>query len=193
LLVVISGPSGVGKDAVLHRLKELGRPYHFVVTATTRPPRPAERDGVDYHFMTQERFDRLIHQAELLEWARVYSYCYGVPKQQVREALASGRHVLVRTDVQGADSIRKLAPHGVFIFLSPPSLGELEQRLRARGANGPADLALRLDKAREEMAASERFDYVVVNHQGRLDHTVETVEAIIRAEAHLAVPRRVSI
>ena len=107
LLVVLSGPSGVGKDAVLLRLHELGRPYHLVVTATTRPPRPNERDGVDYYFVDQPAFDKLIESGELLEWARVYNHCYGVPKAPVRQALAQGKHALVRTDVQGAETIRK--------------------------------------------------------------------------------------
>lgn len=193
LLVVLSGPSGVGKDAVLNRLKELGRPYHFTVTATTRPPRSGEQNGVDYHFVTQAAFDELVRAGGLLEWATVYRNCYGVPKAQVRTALAQGRHVLVRTDIQGAASIRATAPECVLVFLAPPSLGELEQRLRERASHDHDDLALRLQTARQEMDAASRFDYVVVNHPGRLDDSVRALDAIILAESHRARPRRVAL
>lgn len=193
LLVVLSGPSGAGKDAVLNRLKELGRPYHFTVTATTRPPRSNEQEGVDYAFHSQGAFDDMIARGELLEWARVYQHCYGVPKAQVRQALAEGRHVLVRTDVQGAGTIRQLAPECVLVFLAPPSLEELEQRLRERSANHAADLELRLRTARQEMEAASWFDYVIVNRQGCLDQSVATLEAIIAAESHRARPRVVAV
>ncbi|MSP78091.1 MAG: guanylate kinase [Dehalococcoidia bacterium] len=193
LLVVVSGPSGVGKDAVLLRMRELARPYYFIVTATTRPPRPNERDGIDYSFLTQLTFDHLIHSGGLLEWARVYNYCYGVPKAQVSTALSQGKHVLVRTDIQGVASIKKLAPEAVFVFLAPPSLEELSQRLRARAVNDPEDLKLRLEIARQEMQAAAMFDYVIVNQPGELDESVSTLDAIIRAESHRAKPRHIAL
>lgn len=193
LLVILSGPSGVGKDAVLLRLRELGRPYRFVITNTTRPPRPNERHGVDYFFLDQPAFDQLIHKGEMLEWARVYNHCYGVPKAQVRDALAAGKHVLVRTDIQGAESIRKLAPEAVFVFLAPASIEDLENRLRARATNSGDDLKLRLEIARKEIQTAPSFDYTVVNEHGKLDASVAALDAIIVAESHRAKPRRISL
>lgn len=183
LLVVSSGPSGVGKDAVLSRLKERGLPAHFTVTATTRPQRevnPADHPFLS--FLTEQEFDRLLAQDGLLEHAQVYGYRYGVPKAQVREALARGRDVVIRVDVQGAATIKKLAPAAVLIFLAPPSMDELEQRLRARGLDDPEAIRLRLEAAARELAEQPKFDYVVVNERDRLDVTVDTVLAIMTAE-----------
>ena len=132
LLVVLSGPSGVGKDAVLSRMREGAVPYHFTVTATTRAQRPGERDGVDYIFLTSDQFDRMVEQDGFLEWAHVYGNRYGVPKDQVRKALEQGKDVLLKADVQGAATLKRLAPEAVFIFLVAPSLEELERRLRDR-------------------------------------------------------------
>lgn len=193
LLVVVSGPSGVGKDAVLNRLKELGRPYHFTITATTRPARASEQDGIDYRFLRREAFDELISRGDLLEWAKVYQHYYGVPKAQVRQALEQGKHVLVRTDIQGAETIRKLVPGCVLVFLAPPSLDELEQRLRERSANHAADLEMRLRTARREMEAASWFDYVIVNRQGRLDQSAAALDAIITAESHRSTPHAVTL
>ncbi|MSQ41174.1 MAG: guanylate kinase [Dehalococcoidia bacterium] len=182
LLMVISGPSGVGKDAVLSRMRELGRPYFFTVTATTRPKRPTERDGVDYVFLTMERFQALRESGGFLEWAQVYGNWYGVPKAQVAEAMAQGRDVIVKIDVQGVATIRDLAPEGVYIFLAPPSLEELAKRLRERGSEAPLDLGVRLRTAREEMQQLSLFTYVVVNETGRLEEAVALIEAIMTAE-----------
>ena len=118
LLIVISGPSGVGKDALIERMKVEGLPFHFVVTATTRPKRPDEVDGVDYIFVTMSEFADMIERQELLEYAIVYGDYKGIPKQQVREALASGKDVVMRVDVQGAATVRRLAPEAVLIFLT---------------------------------------------------------------------------
>ncbi len=182
LLVVLSGPSGVGKDAVLSRMREMGRPYFFTVTATTRPLHPTERDGVAYVFVTMERFQALRDSGGFLEWAQVYGNWYGVPRAQVAEALAQGRDVVVKTDVQGAATIRGLAPEGVFIFLAAPSLEELAKRLRARGSEAPLDLGVRLRTARDEMQQLSLFTHVVVNETDRLDETVALIEAIMAAE-----------
>jgi len=133
LLVVISGPSGVGKDSVLMRMRELGFPFHFVVTANSRPQRPGEIDGVDYHFVTTERFREMIENDELLEWAEVYGQYKGIPKFEIRQAMASGRDVILRINVDGAATIKRLAPEAVFIFLAPASLDELRHRLLLRG------------------------------------------------------------
>ncbi|MSQ11581.1 MAG: guanylate kinase [Dehalococcoidia bacterium] len=193
LLVVLSGPSGVGKDSVLGRLKELGHPYHFIITATTRAPRPAERDGVDYFFLSEHAFGKLRQRGELLEWARVYNHEYGVPKDQVRKAITEGKTILVRTDIQGASSIKSLVPEAVLIFLKPSSIEELERRVRQRGPIKPADLKLRLLTARQEMKRAADFDYVVVNRKDQLDRTVAAVEAIITAESHRPRPRGVRL
>jgi guanylate kinase len=182
LLVVISGPSGAGKDSVLASLRDHGAPFYFVITATTRPKRAGEVDGVDYMFLPDEKFQELIEKDELLEHATVYNYHYGVPKEQVRHALWRGQDVIVRTDVQGARHIKRIIPEAVTIFVTPPSLEELEERLYKRGSDEEEQLALRLDMAEEEMAAQADFDYVVVNESAKLEDTVDQIEAIITSE-----------
>ncbi len=182
LLVVVSGPSGVGKDAVLARLHAAHPAAHSAVTVTTRPPRSRERHGDDYHFLSDEEYNRLLAEDGFLEHAAVYSNRYGVPKAQVREALARGQDVIVRVDVQGAGTIRRLVPNAVFIFLAPASLEELEERLRRRNTEGRSDLRLRLDTARREMACQEDFDHVVINREGGLDEAVSQILAIIEEE-----------
>ena len=192
LLIVISGPAGVGKDSVVRRMKELGYPFHFVVTATDRPPRPGEVHGVDYFFLPTEEFLRMEREGELLEHAIVYGQHKGVPKQQVREALATGKDVVMRVDVRGAMTIRRVAPEAVLIFLTAP-LEDLEERLRRRGTDPPEQIALRLSKGREEMEQIHHFDYVVVNREGDLDRAVEQVVAIIQAEHCRVHPRIVQV
>jgi len=193
LLLVISGPAGVGKDSVIQRMKERGRELHFVVTATDRPPRPGEIHGVDYFFLTTEEFLHMERNEELLEHAVVYGQHKGVPKQQVREALSSGKDVVMRVDVQGAATIRRLAPEAVLVFLTAASEKELERRLRARGCDSPEQLERRLATAREEMRQAVEFDYVVVNPDDALDRAVDDVMAIITAEHCRAKPRGVRL
>ena len=193
LLIVLSGPSGVGKDAALNRMRELGFPYHFTITATTRTQRPTERDGVDYIFLTPQRFDRMADRGGFLEWAQVYGHRYGVPRKQVRDALKRGKDTIIKADVQGASTIRRLAPEALLVFLSPPSLEELEPRLRLRKTEGDVDLELRLRTARAEMGHAPMFDYVVVNYDGRLDEAVRNIGAIVTAEKHRNPPRRVAL
>ena len=180
LLVVITGPSGVGKDSVLSRLKALNRPYHFAVTATTRPPRPEETDGVDYFFLSEQRYDQMVAQGEFLENATVYDHRYGVPKPPVREALSAGVDVVMRTDVQGARYIKSVCPGAVTVFVLPPSWDELEWRLRGRGTDRPEQLDLRLRTALDEMAAADEFDHTVVNDD--LNACVDEIERILAAE-----------
>jgi guanylate kinase len=193
LLVVLSGPSGAGKDAVLTRIRELGHRFHFTVTATTRTKRPLEQDGKDYIFLTPHRFDRMVEQDDFLEWAQVYGHRYGVPRKQVRDALKQGLDTLIKADVQGAATVRSIAPDSLLIFLVPPNLAELEPRLRQRKTEGDVDLELRLRTARAEMGHAPMFDYVVVNHDGRLDETVQNILSIITAEKHRTPPRRVEL
>lgn len=182
LLVVISGPSGVGKDTVLERMKGLARTWYFVVTATTRPKRPGEKDGVDYIFVTPSQFQALVDEDGLLEHAEVYGRSYGVPRAQVEEALASGRDVIVKPDVQGARTLRSKVPGALLIFLAPPDMDELERRLRERKSETAENMEQRIQTATEEMEARPEFDYVVVNHSGRLEETVADIEEIITRE-----------
>jgi guanylate kinase len=193
LLIVISGPSGVGKDSVVNAMKERGRPFHFVVTATTRPRRAEEVHGRDYFFVSKEEFAAMIEHDELIEYAIVYSDYKGIPKQQVREALASGQDVVMRLDVQGAATVRKLAPEAVLIFLTTRCEEELVERLKARRADSAEDLILRIATARQELKRASEFDYVVVNADGQLDETASTVIAIIDAEHHRVNPRKVNL
>ncbi|MFO7917293.1 MAG: guanylate kinase [Anaerolineae bacterium] len=182
LLVVISGPSGVGKDSVVERMQEIGYPFHFVVTATDRAPRPDEEDGRDYHFVSTEEFEGMIEDDELLEYAQVYGQYKGVPKAEVQDALASGQDVVMRVDIQGAATVSEIVPQALTIFLAPPSLDILARRLRGRGGDSPAQLRERLETAVTEMRRMERFRYAVVNRQGRLDDTVRQTIAIMEAE-----------
>lgn len=193
LLVVISGPSGVGKDSVVHGLKECGLPVHFVVTATTRPRREGEIHGKDYFFVGKEEFAAMIEQEELIEYAIVYNDYKGIPKQQVREALASGKDVIMRLDVQGAASVRKLAPQAVLIFLTTQSEEELVERLKNRRTEPAEDLSLRIATARQELKRVDEFDYVIINADGCLDRTIKTVMAIIDAEHHRVEQRKVNL
>jgi guanylate kinase len=193
LLVVLSGPSGVGKDAALAQLKKLDRPWHFVVTATTRPPRPGERDGVDYIFLDTETFRRLKERDELLECAEVYGQWYGVPRSQVRQALKEGRDVILKVDVQGAATVRQLAPEAVSIFMLPGSFQELQDRLAERMTETSPEMERRLKVAREELRQVGDFDYRVVNSKGHLDRAVADIDAIIVAEKCRVVPRVVQL
>ena len=193
LLIVISGPSGVGKDSVVHGLKERGLPVHFVVTATTRPRRDEEVHGKDYFFVSKEEFAHMIETQELIEYAFVYNDYKGIPKKQVREALASGQDVVMRLDVQGAATVRRLAPEAVLIFLTTQNEDELVNRLKGRKSENPDELSLRIATARQELNRVSEFDYVIVNSDGCLDRTIETVEAIILAEHQKVKPRKVSL
>jgi len=193
LLIVISGPSGVGKDTVMQRMQERGMPFHFVVTATTRPKRDNEVHGKDYFFVSKEEFARMIEQNELIEYAIVYSDYKGIPKQQVREALDSGKDVVMRLDVQGAETVHKLAPEALLIFVTTESEEELVGRLKSRKTETSDELALRIATARKELKRVDAFDYVIINHDFKLDETVDTVGAIIDAEHHRVKHREVTL
>ena len=193
LLVVLSGPSGVGKDAALAELKKLDRPWQFVVTATTRPQRPGERDGVDYIFLDDDTFLKMKERDEFLECAQVYGHSYGVPRSQVRQGLHDGRDVILKVDVQGAATIRQLAPEAVFIFMVPASLDELPRRLAQRMTESSPEMELRLAVAREELARAEEFEYRVVNRDDSLDQAIADIDAIVTAEKCRIVPRVVQL
>ena len=182
LLIVLSGHSGVGKDAVLTRMKELSRPFHYVITATTRSKRSGEKDEEDYYFLSRREFQQMIDKDQFLEWANVYGNYYGVPKKEITQALSKGMDVIVKVDVQGATSIKKILPDAVFIFLMPPSMRELEKRLRQRSSESSAELALRLKGVKEEKKSLPLFDYVVINYQDGLGDVISQIDSIVIAE-----------
>jgi guanylate kinase len=182
LLIVLSGLSGAGKDAVLVKLRESKYPLEFIVTVTTRAKRTTETDGVHYRFVSRDEFQTLKDRHELLEYANVYGNWYGVPKEPVRQALARQKDVIVKVDVQGANTIKKLVPQAVFIFLATPMAEEVAPRLKERHTETPAEIELRLKTAKEELKKLPLFDYLVLNKHGELDSAVNDVKAIIAAE-----------
>ena len=193
LLVVVSGPSGVGKDAMLAIVREQRPEVFWAITATTRAMRPGEEHGVHHLFHSREEFLELLERGELLEHAEVYGNLYGVPKAPVREALAEGRDAIVRTDVQGAASIRALALDALLIFVAPPSLEELERRLRSRDTESAEETALRVEMSRQEMRDAAWFDAVVVNETDALDSAAQEVMAVIERERQRVPPRVVRL
>ena len=193
LFVVLSGPSGAGKDAVLAKLKESGQPFESIVTVTTRPRRPKERDSIDYHFISVKEFQELIGHEELLEWANVYGNWYGVPRKPVKQALDRGQDVIVKVDVQGAATIKKAMPQAVLIFLIPPLMKELSTRLNQRHTESSFDLSLRTGIAAEEIKQLPLFDYMVVNKQDEINQAVSDIKAIIQAEGCRVNPRRIAL
>jgi guanylate kinase len=193
LLIVISGPSGAGKDTVMQCMKARGMPFHFVVTATTRPRRANEENGKDYFFVSKEEFARMIEADELIEYAVVYGDYKGIPKQQVREALSSGKDVVMRVDVQGAETVRKLVPNAILVFMTVDNEQELERRLRERKTETAEELALRIATARKELQRVEAFDYVVVNADDHLEQAVDTIQSIITAEHQRVQQRKVTL
>jgi len=193
LLIVISGPSGVGKDSVVQRLQERQVPFHFVITTTSRAPRSDEVHGKDYFFVSEAEFEALIAAEELLEHAVVYDQYKGIPKQQVRAALASAKDVIMRLDVQGAATVRNLVPEAVLIFLSAASENELRLRLQSRCTESPEQLQRRMVVAKEEMLRMADFDYVVINRDACLDDTVDHILAIISAEHDRVYPCQVRL
>jgi len=194
IVVVISGPSGVGKDVMIDRMIESDRiGFHFTVTATTRDPRPGEKDGINHHFVTVDDFVNLIANDDLLEWAQVYGNYYGVPKKQVRDALTAGNHVIMRVDVQGAKRLSEIIPEALLIFIIPPSLDVLKSHLEKRGVDLEVEMTKRLAAANEEISQANLFDFTVTNEEGRLDDTVNEVVEIIESESQRIPPRRVSI
>ena len=193
LLIVLSGPSGVGKDAVLARMKASGYPLEYITTITTRRQRAKERNKVDYHFVSTKRFQEMIARNELLEWANVYGNWYGVPKQPVKKALDTGQDTIVKVDVQGASTIKKILPQAVFIFLMPSSTEELITRLKQRHTESSFNLALRIKTAEEEIKQLPLFDYLVINRQGEIELAVSDIKAIITAEKCRLTPREIAL
>jgi guanylate kinase len=179
---------------MIERMIDSGRlGFHFTVTATTRDPRPGEKEGINHHFVSVDDFVNLIAADELLEWAQVYGNYYGVPKKQVRDALGAGNHVIMRVDVQGAKRLSEIIPEALLIFIIPPSLDVLRKHLENRGVDTEAEMAKRLAAASEEISQASLFDFTVTNEEDRLDETVRQVVEIIESESQRVPPRNVSI
>ena len=195
LFIVLSGPSGVGKDAVLSRMREreLSYPLKYITTVTTRPQRASERDNIDYHFISTGNFQKMIDHNELLEWANVYGNLYGVPKKPVKQALEKRQDIIVKVDIQGAATIKKILPQAVFIFLMPPSIEELMLRLKQRHTESPFDLTLRTKTAEEELKQLSLFDYLVFSRRDEIDRAVSDIAAIITAEKCRVTPREIAL
>jgi guanylate kinase len=193
LLIVLSGLSGGGKDTVLAGLRQLGLPVEISVSVTTRPRRVNEKDGIDYHFISTSKFQEMVASNQLLEWAIVYGNRYGIPREPVRQALKNGKDVIVKIDVQGAATIKKILPQAVFIFLATPYLEELEKRLKQRRTETPAELELRLKTAADELENLPMFDYIVINRPGEIDRAIADIKAIIAAEKCRITPRELNI
>ena len=182
LVVILTGPSGVGKDAALNELKKMDRPWHYVVTATTRPIRHNEINGVDYIFMEESEFKLSLDQNEFLESANVYERWYGVPKSQVSEPLKNGLDVILKVDIQGAATIKSLIPQAISIFMIPGTLNDLENRLRTRMTESEEQLKLRLEVAKTELTKLNNFEYYIINEEDNLESTVRQIDTIITAE-----------
>jgi len=194
LLIIISGPSGAGKDATLSKMKHLGYNIHYVVTVTTRPKREGEIDRVHYRFISDEQFQRMVKSKKFLEWAKVYGYYYGVPKDDVKKALAKGQDVIIKVDVQGATTIKRIVPEAIFIFVTPPTLDELATRLKLRNNHhSERDLKIRMDTAKAEMDCLSLFDYCVINCHNNIGQTAAKINAIIQAEKCRVNPRLIEL
>jgi len=195
LLVIISGPSGVGKDTIIEALakRERDPDYHYVVTCTTRRPRPGEVPGVSYQFLSQQQFRALRDAGELLEANQVHGNWYGTPRREVARALADGHDVILKIDVQGARVVKGRVPDALLVFLVPPSMEALFQRLRSRATETADELEIRQRNAAIELARQGDYDRVVVNETGEVDRTAAEIEAIIEQEKRRNGDRQIRI
>lgn len=189
-VVIISGPSGVGKDTIIDAMRKVPRTdRHYVITCTTRDKRWYEEDGVDYHFLSVAEFQALRERGGFLEASEVHGNWYGTPRDQVRDALTAGRDAMLKIDVTGARSVREAVPEALMVFVVPPSLDELRRRLVGRDTEPSEALKIRWENAAYELLRQDEYDHVVVNHTGHAEGTADEIEAIIAAE-HAAHPGR---
>jgi guanylate kinase len=195
LLVIISGPSGVGKDTIIEALQRRRRDpdFHYVITCTTRGPRPGEIDGINYRFVTPQAFAAMRDGGRLLEWAEVHGNWYGTPREDVRDALVAGRDVILKIDVQGAQKIKEHVPDALLVFLVPPSLEALFERLRARATETADELEVRQRNAAIELARQGDYDHVVLNDTGQVERTAARIDEIVAAEKAARPDRRIPI
>jgi len=194
LVFVLSGPSGVGKSSLIERLKHDGFPITHCVTATTRPRRQGEEQGIHYYFLAETDYDDLLEKGQFLEHAVVHNlYRYGIPLHSIRDGLRRGQDVILAPDVQGASTVRWKLPNAITIFLRPPTLDELLPRLAARGTEAPEERRIRLTTAERELQRMSEYDYVIVNHRDRLDQAVGDLKAIIQSERLRVCPRTVTL
>lgn len=193
LLFVLSAPSGAGKDTVIQALQAQGTDFFVVPSVTTRAPRPGESEGKPYYFVDSERFEHMVTENELLEHALVHGNWYGQPRQPIRDNMRVGRDVLLKIDVQGATTVRRLIPQAIFIFLHPGSSEELVHRLKTRSTETAEELQLRLTNAKTELAEQHWYDYLVFNRHGRLQEAVDDLRAIMRAEHCRVTPRQITL
>jgi guanylate kinase len=193
LLFVLSAPSGTGKDSVISGLKTRDLDFHVVASVTTRSPRPGESEGNPYHFVSKESFEHMIAHDELLEYANVHGNWYGQPIGQIKQNLSMGRDVLLKIDVQGAETVRRKVPGAIFIFLTPGSMDELALRLQQRDTETDKERERRLNDARSELAQRDKYDYMIVNRQDHLSEAVEHLRAIMLAEHCRTRPRYVEL
>jgi len=193
LVLVISGPSGVGKDAILNRMKERNYPFTFITTVTTRKRRISEKDGIDYHFISTDDYQKILAKNGFLESAQVYGNWYGVPKEPVKAALAQGKDTIIKVDIQGAANIKKVLPEAVFVFILAPSMEELSKRLCQRQSETSADLELRLKTAEKELEEISKFDYAVMNPCDDVESAISDLMSIVRAEKCRTNPHHINL
>ncbi len=193
LLILLSGLSGAGKDTILEALRKSNLRFYFSVSATTRAPRTGEREGVDYFFVSRDKFQQMIDNNELLEWANVYGNLYGRPKEPIRQALQRGEDVIVRLDVQGAAAYKKILPGAVAIFMTTPTIADLEKRLKNRRTETSKELKMRLNAAARELDQLHIFDYIIINRENELEKTIADIRAIIAAEKCRVKPREIKL
>jgi guanylate kinase len=195
MLVIVSGPSGVGKDTVIQTLCRIPTEpeRYFVITCTTRPRREYEVDGVHYHFLSQEQFEAKREAGGFLEASLVHGHWYGSPREDVRQALLAGRDVILKIDVQGAAVVKQKVPEALLVFLVPPSLEDLFQRLQARASESADELDIRQRNAALELARQEDYDHVVPNETGQVELTASRIDEIIRAEKAANPDRRTRV